>query len=143
MGTLQHLPVSLKNTGETGLAISRPSHRLGAHAKPSEQSDGTVLHSDSFTKGNTLTGVKPSRQVVLTHTTPNCTNICAAVKLAAKERREVSTTKRKNAFKHSPSPKTALTLPKFTPISAIWALAPFPSSRAIVTLRTPNEVRMC
>ena len=42
-----------------------------------------------------------------------------------------------------PFDKTALTPPKSMPLSATWALAPFLSSWVIVTLRTPNEVRMC
>ncbi|KAF8647705.1 hypothetical protein AX14_008875 [Amanita brunnescens Koide BX004] len=142
MGALQHLSVSLKTTGETGLAISRPPHRLGAHAKPSEQSDEAVLHRE-FPKGNALKGVRPSHQVMLAPASLSRMNVCAAVKLTAQERREVSTMKGKNATKHSPSPKTALTLPKSMPLSAIWALALFPSSWTIVMLRTPNEVRKC
>ena len=142
MGALQHLSVSLKTTGETGLAISRPSHRLGVHAKPSEQSDEAVLHRE-FPKGNTLKGVRPSRQVMSAPASLSRMNVGAAVKLTAQERREVSTMKGKNATKHSPSPKTALTLPKSTPLSAIWALTLFPSSWTIVTLRMPIEVRKC
>ncbi|KAF8660074.1 hypothetical protein AX14_007491 [Amanita brunnescens Koide BX004] len=56
-------------------------------------------------------------------------------------KREVKMEKGNKAIKHAPIAEAALTQPKFTPVSAIRALLPSLSFRAVATQRTPNDVK--
>ncbi len=140
-----------KSTSEMGLPISRPSLRLGACVKPLERLNTTVLNREP-PKGSSLMGTKPSNRVTSESTSPSSkrATIRNAVESpqAVMKRKEVSSVKAAkgtSATKHSPMPKAAPTLLKSTPVFSIRAPpAPspkdriFPSSRANLTLRTPN-----
>src|SRR6266550_929831 len=139
------------STSEMGLPISQPSLRLGACVKPLEWLNTTVLNREP-PKGSSLMGTKPSNRVTSELTSPSSkrATIRNAVESpqAVMKRKEVSSVKAAkgtSATKHSPMPKAAPMLLKSTPVFSIRAPpAPspkdriFPSSRANLTLHTPN-----
>src|SRR6266576_1611037 len=138
--SVAHELPSARNPLEMGTPISSPPHRPSMRVKPVEQSTKTVL-SREHPKGNSLMGAKPSSRVVSAPASPVHVNRCAALRPSATTRKEVSMEKRgTSAIKHSPVPRAALTLPKSTPVSYIWALPTTPSSRANLMLRIPSTI---
>ena len=85
-------------------------------------------------------GVNLSSQVV-SALFPKSVSVYAVMKPPDMERKKFSSVKGKSEIKHSPIAKTAPMLPKSTPISAIQAFTPSPSSRAIAMLCMPNKVK--
>ncbi|KAF8666301.1 hypothetical protein AX14_006502 [Amanita brunnescens Koide BX004] len=139
-----------KPSPETIVPDSQPSNSLSVRTKAREQSFKTVL-SREFPKGNSLKGIKPSSRISSAPIATMHTAIQAPTKPPDRKDKmgDVSRKKQMSAAEHSPAPKAALTLPKYTPISCIQA-PPAPSykdraplsSQVFPLQRTCNAIRM-
>ncbi len=127
-------------------ATSQALPRSNMHAKAREHSVKVVLNRENL-KGTSLTGVKPSTQVVSAPAAPKHINVRAVPRLPVAKVEEVSSVERTRAVGNLPVPKAALTLPKSTPVCSIRAHPTpspkdriFPSSRVSLTILTPNAI---
>ena len=115
------------------------------------KSESASQRSHVYKAARTLPNSTPNTRVASVLAPSTCPVVRAPAKPPDRKEKmgDVSRKKQMSAAEHSPAPKAALTLPKYTPISCIWAPptpssskdgAP-PSSRVFPRQRTCNAIR--